>query len=71
MAIERPLPPQPTGGRLSCSYSDGRTAKGWRWVKAAREWLPVCDSHTGGSVVAAAGNYVPDFATSMERATSD
>ncbi|GIH29074.1 hypothetical protein Aph01nite_73840 [Acrocarpospora phusangensis] len=66
-SAERTLPPQPTGGKQPCSYSCGRTARGWRWVPAAREWLPVCDSHSGGQVVAAAGNYYPDFATSVPR----
>lgn len=59
--INRPLPPPPTGGR-PCSYGDGTAAEGWRWVKATREWVPVCHGHNGSTRAVRAGDYVPDIA---------
>lgn len=59
---ERPRPPQPTGG-VSCDWGNCSTpAAGWRWYKAMRKWLPVCNSHSGGTLTRRSADYVPDWA---------
>lgn len=60
-AKTRPLPPPPTGGIL-CSYGDFQAADGWRWVRAAGEWVAVCHQHNGGGRALRTGDYVPDIA---------
>lgn len=59
---ERPFPPQPTGG-TPCDWGGCETASaGWRWVRAMRQWLPVCNPHNGGARARKYDDWVPDWA---------